>query len=159
MILLTLSDYAQQLPNNDCKIIKLKQSLGNARFLTQLSQDLSIGLNPECPAKECIDINVKLIPLLSTTLAELYEWKDTALEHVPIKLQIPGYSSVFLAWTQSVQCSTTYKTIQELCDIWVKVEVQNYMDILPKYNNILKGPEFVTVKFLPQANQLYFYKM
>ena len=94
------NEYAQQLPNIDCDIIKVKQSLGYAHFLTQLSQDLSIGLNPTCPVKECVNINVRLIPLFPTLHEEQYEWKNTALEHVPIKLQLRSYGAVFLAWTQ-----------------------------------------------------------
>ena len=154
------SQYAQQLPNNDCNIIKVKQSLGYAHFLTQITQDLSIGLNPECPVKECVNINVKLISLISFPYGEVYEWENTALEHVPIKLQSRYYAAVFLAWTHvhSEQCSASYNSILQLCDVWVNVEAQIRFDELPKYNNIIKRPEGILENFLPHANQLHFYK-
>ena len=148
--------YAQQIRNNGCSIIKVKQSLGNAHFLPQLSQDFSIGLDPACPVKECISINVKLAPSVSTLYGQ-YEWKGTVLEYIPVKLG--SYGAVSLAWTYSTQCPIDYQFTHHVCDIWVTVEAQRYLDYYHKYQFVLIGPEYLSVTFLPLHDQLHFYRM
>ena len=113
--------HAQQL-NNQCNLIKVKHSLGYTQFLSQVGQILIIGLNPECPVKQCTDMNVKVTSIISHEQVNLYEWKNTALEHVPVKVTYPGYGTVSLTWTYSRTCPDNGHFIHKLCDIWIQLK-------------------------------------
>ena len=146
--------YAQQL-NNHCGLIKVKHSLGYAQFLPQGGQTLVIGLNPECPVKQCIAMNVKLTSIITYEQVK-YEWKNTALEHVPIKLRYPGYGIVSLTWTYSGTCPDNKHFIHKLCDVWIQLK----HDIMyEKPLTVLNGNEYLTASVSANINQLYVHKM
>ena len=152
--------HAQQL-NNHCGLIKVTYSLGHAQFLPQGGQTLVIGLNPECPVKQCISMNVMNVmnvKLTSTTHEQVkYEWKNTALEHVPIKVRYPGYGIVSLTWTYSITCPDNKHFIHNLCDVWIQLKHDITMSKRPP--NMRNGNEYLTASVSANINQFYVHKM
>ena len=147
--------HAQQLAFDECDFITLKNTVGYATFFTQILQGLTIGLDPACPVKECVDINVKATPLCACSPP--FEWKNTALEHVPIIVNT-SYAITSLTWTQSAQCSADFHSVQHLCDIWMQVDVRrlvltNILVLVVKYD------DYLTVPVTANTDQLYGYKM
>ena len=150
-----LNHYARQLAYDDCDFIKVRNTLGYAHFLTQLMQGLTIELDPSCPVKECIDINVKAIPICA--ISAPFEWKNTALEHVPIIVNA-SYSAASLTWTQTEQCSADFQSVQHLCDIWIKVDVRRLL-ATQIFSDMVDHYEYLTVPVSPNTQQLYEYRM
>ena len=151
----TFNHQARQLAYNDCNFITVKNTLGSAQFLTQLMHSLTIRLNPECPVKECIDISVEAIPLCGCS--EPFEWKNTALEHVPIIVNT-SYTVTSLTWTHSAQCSADFHSVQHLCDIWINVGM---ISLVPSgiLRQVVYQSDHLIVTVSSYTHQLYYYKM
>ena len=147
--------YARQLAYNDCDFIKVKNGLGYANLVTQPMQTLTIRLDPACPVKKCIDFNVKATPLCACSAP--FEWKNTALEHVPITVNT-SFAYTSLSWAQSPQCSADFHSEQHLCDIWINVDVRALiMDGIMK--EMVNHNDYFTVPLSSNTHQLYLYKM
>ena len=149
--------YAQHIPYDGCDFITVKNTLGYAHFLTQFMQGFTISLDPECPMKECIDLNVKLTPLC--TCAGQLEWKKIALEHVPIIMNTNHYSAIAsLTWTQSAQCSADYQSVQHLCDIWIQVDFHKDTGVTDLLLSMMHYYNHLTVPISENTYQMYVYK-
>ena len=154
----SLSQYPRQLQYKDCDFIQLKYTLGHANFLTQANQNLVIELNPACPQKECINLNVRLTPTCYCSELHSYEWKHTALQYVPVKVFSSGNAAVSLSWTQSSQCSAHDELFQRLCDIWFQVETPK-LHYDERFRTLVNRVDFLSVRVLPHIEQLYFPKV
>ena len=148
--------YAEQLSYDDCDLIRVKNTLGYAHFITQIMQGLTIGLDPACPTKKCFDINVRATPFCSCSSSSSFEWKKTALEHTPIIVNT-SYAITSLQWTQSEECSADFQFVQHLCDIWIKVDVSRFLG-LGIYSQVKHHNDHLTVPLLSNTDQLYAYK-
>ena len=146
--------YAEQLSYDNCDLIRIKNSLSYAHFITQIMQGLTIGLDPACPMTKCFDMNVKVTPLCRCSSS--YEWKKTALEHTPIIVNY-GYAITSLQWTQSAQCSADFQVAQHLCDVWIKVNVSSFAEF-GVYSKVKHQYDHLTVPLLSNTDQLYAYK-
>ena len=149
--------YAQQVPYHGCDFMKVKNIFGYAHFLPQLMQGFTIGLDPACPVKECIDLNVKLTPICACT-GQL-EWTKTALEHVPVIINTSYDAITSLTWTQSAQCSANFQSVQHLCDVWIKVDFHSVAGAVGIHPQILHYDEYLTVPISQSTYQMYVYKM
>ena len=115
--------HVRHLRYRDCDVIKLANSIYYANFLTQPTQVLNIGINPICPIKHCIDMTVTVTDTVSGMSVEergvySYEWRHTLLEHVPIKVTVPGY--VKISWTNLDLCKANHESMT-LCDVWMNI--------------------------------------